>query len=143
MDILIDIAVMIIGILFISAILTLPIIVAYKLTKKLISHNAEAKAKAFAKYCSQSTGTNTSAKVKAENADYEKWSVFWFFYAIIEMITLYFRDNIYVCVAKCGVIIYFAVFDSCSILIDGLNKAYSLVERGAEWYMQFCKEKSE
>ena len=109
------------------------LLVVYLLTRK----------SGFFNYVAFAVSSYYCVKSVSLNADYEKWSVFWFFYAIVEMMTLHFRDNIYVSVVKCGVIIYFAVFDSCSILIDGLKKVYSLVERGVEWYMQFCKGKSE
>lgn len=50
------------------------IFIGIKITKKLIDYNAEAKAKAFAKYFKESTPARSqNTKTRTEDTDYEAW----------------------------------------------------------------------
>ena len=71
----------------------------------------------------------------------KKWCVYWVFFSFLEILPNRLDRNLYYAIAKCGALIYFAFFDTCDILINGLNMAYEYVNKGCEYYLGLCQEK--
>lgn len=100
----------------------------------------------FFTYCALFPALFACMKSMHENKGEEKkWCSFWILFSLLQLLPRCLDHSIYYSIVKCVVLIYFAFFDTCDILIDGLNKAYEYIEKGINYYMSLCEktEKSE
>lgn len=74
----------------------------------------------------------------------KKWAAFWCFYGCIELVSKYLTFNIYFSIVKCAALLFFALGDDCSILIEGMTQLYEYIVKGIDWYMlTYCSPKQE
>lgn len=81
----------------------------------------------------------TMKDLSEEKAKEKKWAAYWLVFSVFQMLPYALDRNMYYSILKCAVLIYFAAFDDCTIIVEVLNKANEYVTKGWEWYLDFCK----
>ena len=78
-----------------------------------------------------------------EKNEEKKWVGFWLLFAFGEMLPACLNANAYFSIIKCLTLIYFALYNDCSIIIVALKVCYETVVKYFELYKQQLSSKEE
>ena len=105
------------------------VLIIYLLTRKC----------GFFTYCAFFPSLFACMKSMHDNKGEEKkWCSFWMLFSLLQVLPRCLDRNIYYGLVKCVALLYFAFFDTCDILINGLNMAYEYIEKGLNYYKSMC-----
>ena len=81
----------------------------------------------------------TMKDLSEEKAKEKKWAAYWLVFSVFQMLPSILDGHMYYSIIKCAILIYFAAFDECTVVVEALTKANEYLMKGWEWYLDFCR----